>query len=65
MHTYTLTEHRRKGHGRITVLSLMQQMLEDGLTPALEIIVGNLASVKLMTELGFVESFDAGWKQYT
>ena len=65
LHVYTLTEHRRKGYVRITLLSLMQQMLEDDLTPALEVAVGNLASLKLMTGLGFVESFDAGWKQYT
>lgn len=66
MHVYTLVEYRSKGFARITVLGLMQQMLEAGLTPALEIAVGNIVSLKLMTELaiGFVESFDVKWKQF-
>ena len=64
MHVYTLEEQRRKGYGRITVLSLMQQMLEAGLTPALEIGVRNVPSVKLCTRLGFVESYNTKWKQF-
>ena len=66
MHLYTLEEHRGKGYGRIVVLSLMEQILEDGLVPAAEIEVGNLASVKLFTQLGFVESFpgNTSWKQF-
>jgi len=64
VHTYTLEEHRRKGYSRIVLLSLMRQVLEAGLTPALEIVVGNAAPVKLVTEIGFVESFNATWKQF-
>ena len=41
----------------------MQQVLVAGLTPALEILEGN-ASVKLVTEVGFVESFNSTWKQF-
>ena len=64
MHVYTLEEHRGKGYGRIVVLSLMQQILESGLTPALEIAVGNIPSTKLFTGLGFVESYNSKWKQF-
>ena len=64
MHVYTLVEHRRKGYCRITVVSLMQQMLKAGLTPALEIVVGNVAAEKLYIGLGYVESFDVKWKQF-
>ena len=64
MHVYTLEEHRGKGYGRVVVLSLMQQMLESGLTPALEIAVGNIPSIKLFTGLGFVESYNCKWKQF-
>ena len=63
MHVYTLMEHRGKGYGKITVVNLMQQMLEAGLTPALEVAVGN-AAVKLYTGLGFTESYNAKWKQF-
>ena len=63
---YTLEEHRGKGYGKIVVLSLMEQILEAGLIPALEIAVGNIPSMKLFTELGFVESFpgNTSWKQF-
>ena len=63
---YTLEEHRGKGYGKIVVLSLMEQILEAGLIPALEIAVGNVPSMKLFTELGFVESFpgNTSWKQF-
>ena len=64
MHVYTLEEHRGKGYGRIVVLNLMQQILESGLTPALEIVVGNVPSIKLFTGLGFVESYNSKWKQF-
>jgi len=64
MHVYTLVEHRQKGYCRITVVSLMQQMLKAGLTPALEIVVGNVAAEKLYIGLGYVESFDVKWKQF-
>ena len=64
MHAYTLVEHRGKGYGKITVLSLMQQILEASLTPALEVVVGNIPSEKLFTGLGFVESYNAKWKQF-
>ena len=65
-HLYTLEEHRRKGYGKIVVLSLMEQILEAGLVPAVDIAVGNVASVKLFTQLGFVESFpgNTSWKQF-
>ena len=63
---YTLEEHRGKGYGKIVVLSLMEQVLEAGLVPVVEIAVGNVASVKLFTQLGFVESFpgSTSWKQF-
>ena len=66
MHLYTLEEHRGKGYGKIVVLSLMEQILEAGLIPALEIAVGNVPSAKLFTELNFVESFpgNTSWKQF-
>ena len=66
MHLYTLEEHRGKGHGKIVVLNLMEQILEAGLVPAVEIAVGNVSSVKLFTQLGFVESFpsNTSWKQF-
>ena len=64
MHVYTLEEHRGKGYARIVVLSLMQQMLKSGLTPALEIAVGNVPSIKLFTGLGFVEAYNSKWKQF-
>ena len=64
MHVYTLEEHRGKGYARIAVLSLMKQILESGLTPATEISVENVASMKLFTGLGFVESYNSKWKQF-
>ena len=64
MHVYTLEEHRGKGYARIVVLSLMQQILKSGLTPALEIAVGNVPSIKLFTGLGFVEAYNSKWKQF-
>ena len=66
IHLYTLEEHRGKGYGKIVVLSLMEQILEAGLVPAVEIVVGNVASVKLFTQLGFVESFpsNTSWKKF-
>jgi len=63
VHGYTLEKHRRKGYCRIILLGLMQQVLVAGLTPAMEILEGN-ASVKLVTEVGFVESFNSTWKQF-
>ena len=50
----------------MVVLSLMEQILEAGLIPALEIAVGNVSSTKLFTALGFVESFpgNTSWKQF-
>lgn len=66
IHVYTLEEHRGKGYGKSVALNLTEQILKAGLIPALEIIVGNVASTKLFTGLGFVESFsgNTGWKQY-
>jgi len=64
MHVHTLVEHQRKGYGRITVVSLMQQMLKTGLTPALEVSVGNVIARKMYTRLGFIESYDSKWKQF-
>ena len=64
MHVYTLVEHRGKGYGRITVVSLMQQILKAGLTPALDVVVGNVVATKLYKRLGFIESYDAKWKQF-
>ena len=66
VHLYTLEEHRRKGYGKIVILSLMEQILEAGLVPVVEILVGNVASIKLFTQLGFVESFpgNTSWKQF-
>ena len=64
MHVYTLEEHRGKGYARIVILSLMQKTLESGLTPAVEIAVENVASIKLFTGLGFVESYNSKWKQF-
>ena len=65
MHVYTLEEHRRKGYAKIAVLSLIEQILESGLTPAAEIAAENVASIKLFTGLGFVESYVyCKWKQF-
>ena len=64
-HVYTLPEHRRKGYAKITVLSIMKEMMEIGMTPELEILdTGNTAAVKLFTELGFVESYGIMWKLF-
>jgi len=52
-HVYTLPEHRRKGYAKITVLSIMREMMEIGITPELEVLnTENTAAVKLFTELG-------------
>ena len=64
-HLYTLEEHRRKGYGRVTILYLMRQMLEAGMTPVLEVVAHNTPSIKLNTGIGFVESFDATWIMYS
>jgi len=64
MHVYTQMEHRRKGYAKITVLSLMQQILKVGLTPALAIVAGNVATVKLFTGIGFVESYNTKWSRF-
>ena len=61
IHVYTVEQHRRKGYSRVTMLCLMQQILEANMTPMLEIEVNNIPSVKLNTALGFVESFDSAW----
>jgi len=42
----------------------MEQILKAGLTPALEIVVGNVAAVKLFTGIGFVESYNAKWRRF-
>ncbi|XP_065890327.1 uncharacterized protein [Dysidea avara] len=62
-HLYTLPEHQGKGYAKITVLSIMKDMMEIGVTPELEIVdTGNIVAVKLFSELGFVESHSAKWK---
>lgn len=65
IHIHTVKEHRRKGYSRMTMLCLMQQILEADMTPVLEINVHNAASVKLNTGLGFIESYDSTWTLYT
>ena len=65
VHIHTVQEHRRKGYSRLAVLTLMQQMLEAGLTPILEISSKNVPSVELNSSLGFVELFDSSWKLYS
>ena len=65
IHIHTVEQHRRKGYSRVTMLCLMQQILEANMTPILEINIHNLPSVKLNTGLGFVESFDSAWILYT
>ena len=55
---YTLEEHRRKGYSRVTMLCLMEQILEADMVPALGINVSNTPSIKLCNKLGFVEAFD-------
>jgi len=64
VHGYTLEEYQRKGYYRLTLLNLMQQMLDIGLTPAGELLEGHVPSVKLLRDLGFVESFNSTWKQF-
>ena len=61
IHVYTVEQHRRKGYSRVTMLCLMEQILEANMTPVLEIAVNNTPSFKLNTGLGFVESFDVAW----
>jgi len=65
IHIHTIEEHRRKGYSRIVMLSLMQQMLEAGMTPVLEIFTKNVASFQLNTSLGFVELFGSSWILYS
>ena len=65
IHIHTVEQHRRKGYGRVTMLCLMEQILEAKMTPILEINIHNLPSVKLNTGLGFVELFDSTWVLYT
>jgi len=40
-----LTEHRRNGYAKIAVLTLMKEMLENGITPKLEIDTDNPESI--------------------
>ena len=65
IHIHTVQEYRRKGSGRIVMFSLMQQILEAGMTPLLEISTKNVASVQLNTSLGFVELFGSSWTLYS
>ena len=65
IHLYTVEQHRRKGYSRVTILYLMQQMLEVGVTPVLEIEAHNTPSIKLNTGIGFVESSDTTWIMYS
>ena len=58
---YTSEEHRRKGYGRVTMLCLMEQILKADMVPVLDIKVKNALSIKLCTELGFVEAFDSAF----
>ena len=61
VHVYTVEQHRRKGYSRVTMLCLMEQILEANMTPLVEIAENNTPSFKLNTGLGFVESFDTAW----
>ena len=61
IHIHTVQQHRRKGYSRVTMLCLMERILEANMTPVLEIAVNNTPSFKLNTGLGFVESFDVAW----
>ena len=62
---YTLEEHRRKGYSRVTMLTLMKQVLEADMVPLVEIDIHNTPSLKLCTGLGFVETFDTTWEVHS
>ena len=62
---YTLEEHRRKGYSRVTLLCLMEQILESDMVPVLSIDVNNIPSIKLCNELGFVETFNITFTLYS
>ena len=62
---YTVEEHRRKGYGRVTVLSLMKQILETNMIPLYGVISHNAASLKLCMDLNFVEAGDMAAEMYS
>ena len=65
MYLHTVEEHRRKDYATITMLYLMHQMLEVNITPVAETGIKNTPTIKLLTKLGFVESYDATWILYS
>ena len=62
---YTLEKHQRKGYSRVTMLCLMEQILEADMVPILVIRINNTPSIKLCTGLGFIEAFDTTFTLYS
>lgn len=58
---YTKEEHRRKGYAVDVTTDLIQQILDRGKLPYLQIVKGNGMSPGLATKCGFVQGGRADW----
>lgn len=58
---FTLSEHRRKGYGRLCAAAASRRLLSLGINPYAYIELGNAASIRLFREMGYERTEESDW----
>lgn len=58
---FVLPEFRRAGYAYIASCALIRKVLGSGMTPYIQVVYDNYASLKLAEKLGFKKIFEAEW----